>query len=172
MRCLCSFATGWKALHILFELKQLAEHKPRPADKLVVLAECKPRPADKLEESAERKKPRPAGKLIVLAERKPRPADKIEFAERKSRPAGNIKFAERKPRPAGNLYWELLVAAIGCSAKDSGSDFYCGIAHKFEYLSNQYSCLEALHPALAHCMLLKFSVVKGCLEALHPNPFV
>jgi hypothetical protein len=118
----CSFATIWKALHSLFELKQLAERKPRPADKLVVLAVCKPRPADKLEESAERK-PIPAGKLIVLAEHKPRPADKIGFADRKSRPAGNVQFAEHKPRPAGNLYWELLVAAIGCSAKDSGSDF-------------------------------------------------
>ncbi len=49
---------------------------------------------------------------------------------------------------------------------------YCGIAHAFEYLSNQWSCLEALHPALGHCMLLEISLVKGCSEALHPNPFV
>jgi hypothetical protein len=119
----CSFATIREALHSLFELKQLAKHKPRPANKLVVLAEHKSRPADKSEESAERK-PRPAGKLIVLAERKLRPADKIEFAEHKSRPAGNVKIAERKPRPAGNLYWELLVAAIGCPAEDSGYDFF------------------------------------------------
>ncbi len=50
--------------------------------------------------------------------------------------------------------------------------FYCGIAHAFEFLSNQWSCLEALHPALAHCMLLEISLVKACLEALHPNPLV
>jgi hypothetical protein len=74
-------------------LKQLAERKPRPADKLVVLAE---------------RKPGPAGKLIVLAECKPRPADKIEFAECNSRPAGNVKFAERKPRPAGNSFDEVM----------------------------------------------------------------
>ncbi len=99
------------------------------------LAERKPRPADKLEEFAERK-PRPAGKLMVLAVHKPRPADEGKFAVRKPRPAGNEKFAVRKPRPAGNetfavhkprragkLYLELSVAAIGCSAKDSGSDF-------------------------------------------------
>ncbi len=48
-RHLCSFATGWKALHVLFELKQLAECRSRAADKLVVLAESKPRPADKLD---------------------------------------------------------------------------------------------------------------------------
>ncbi len=63
------------------------------------LAAPKPMSADKLEEFAECK-PRPAGKLIVLAERKP-----------------------RTPRPAGKLYWELSVAAIGCSTKDSSSDF-------------------------------------------------
>ncbi len=50
--------------------------------------------------------------------------------------------------------------------------FYRGIAHAFEYLSNQWSCLEALHPALALCTLLKISSVKGWLEALNPNPFI
>ena len=50
--------------------------------------------------------------------------------------------------------------------------FYRGIAHTFEYLSNQWSCLKALHPALALCMLLEISSVKGWLEAMHPNPFV
>ncbi len=67
--------------------------------------------------------------MIVLAESKLRPADKIEFAKHKPRPTGRVNFAEYKPRPAGNLYWELLVAAIGCSAKDSGSDVYRGIAY-------------------------------------------
>ncbi len=82
----------------------------------------------------------------------------------------------------GICHWfsELLVAAIGWlisssipgwSAKDSGSDLSWH-SQKFECLSNQWSYLEALHPALAHCMLLKFSLMKGCLEALHPNPFV
>ncbi len=46
-RPLCSFATGWNALYVLFELKQLAECKSRAADKLVVLAERKSRVADK-----------------------------------------------------------------------------------------------------------------------------
>jgi hypothetical protein len=32
--------------------------------------------------------------------------------------------------------------------------------------------MEDLHPALTHCTSLEFSLVKGCLEALHPNPFV
>ncbi len=50
--------------------------------------------------------------------------------------------------------------------------FYRGIAHTFEYLLNQQSCLEDLHPALALCTLFKISSVKGWLEALHPNPFV
>ena len=78
---------------------------------LTQLAECRSRAADKIE----------------LAERKSRPAGNVKFAERKPRPAGKLMvFAERKPRtprPAGELYWELLVAAIGCSAKDSSSDF-------------------------------------------------
>ncbi len=93
---------------------------------------------------------------------------------RKPRPAGNETFAvpkPRTPRHAGKLYWELLVAAIGCSAKFSGSDFYCGIAHKFEYFVYQQSCLEALHPAfeINYTLLI---LMKGSLEALHPNPFV
>ncbi len=50
--------------------------------------------------------------------------------------------------------------------------FYRGKAHEIEYLLNQWSCLEALHPAFAHCTSLEFSLVKGYLEALHPNPFV
>ncbi len=53
MRCLCSFATSWEALNILFVLKQLAECRSRAADKLMVLAECKPRPADKFDGLAE-----------------------------------------------------------------------------------------------------------------------
>ncbi len=108
-------------------MKQLVECRSRTADKLVVLAECKPKPAD-------------------------------------------------ESRVADKIFWELSVAAIDCSAKDSGSDFllwhspqeladgsraadkvfwelslqqltallkipalifYCGIAHEFEYLSNQ-----------------------------------
>jgi hypothetical protein len=200
-RPLCSFAASSKALHILFELKQLAECSSSAADKLVVLAERKPKPADKLEEFAERK-PRPAGKLMVLAERKPRPAGKL------------MVLAEHKPRPAGKgsllcasqgllAVKSLLCTSQGLLAKESllckshehqgllanfigncwlqqlaallkipALIFYCGIAHKFEYLLNQYSCLEALHPALAHCTLPEFSVVKRCLEALHPNPFV
>jgi hypothetical protein len=48
-RPLYSFAASWKALHILFKLKQLAECRSRATDKLVVLAECKPRPADKFD---------------------------------------------------------------------------------------------------------------------------
>ena len=133
-RFLCSFAASWEALHILFEVKQLAECRSRNADKLVVLAERKPRPADKLEEFAEHK-PRPAGKLITLAERKPRPAGNSfeEFAECKPRPASKLMvFSEckqRMPRPVGELYWELSVVAIDFSAKDSSSDFYRGIAH-------------------------------------------
>jgi hypothetical protein len=90
------------------------------------LAVRKPTSADKLEEFTERK-PRPACKLMVLAERKPRPAGKLMvLAGCNPRTAGKGKFAVRKPwtpRPAGKLYWELSVAAIGCSAKDSSSDF-------------------------------------------------
>jgi hypothetical protein len=113
-------------------------HKPTSADKLEEFAERKSRPAGKLMVLAEHK-PRPAGKLMVLAERKPRPAGKGKFAVHKPRPTGNEKFAVCKPRPAGKgkfavhkpwtpmpagkLYWELLVAAIGCSAKDFSSRF-------------------------------------------------
>ncbi len=42
MRPLYLLVTGWKALPVLFEVKQLAECRSRAADKLVVLAECKP----------------------------------------------------------------------------------------------------------------------------------
>jgi hypothetical protein len=42
-------------------------------------------------------------------------------------------------------------------------------AHEVEW--KQY-CLEALHPALVYCPLLEISLVKDCLETLHPNPFV
>jgi hypothetical protein len=66
-RPLCSFATNRKALHVLFELKQLAECRSRAAGKLVVLAERKPRPADKLD---------------GLAERESGIADKSQFADR------------------------------------------------------------------------------------------
>ncbi len=92
------------------KLKEIAEHKPRPAGKLMVFAGCKPRPAGK-------------GKFAV---RKPRPADNEKFAVHKPRPAGKGKFAVRKPwtpRPADKLYWALSIVAIGCSTKDSGSDF-------------------------------------------------
>ena len=54
MRPLYLLATGWKALPVLFEVKQLAECRSRAADKLVVLAECKPRPADKFDGLVER----------------------------------------------------------------------------------------------------------------------
>ena len=54
---------------------------------------------------------RTADKLVVLAECKPRPADKLDG------------LAERESRVNDKIFWELLVAAIDCSAKDSGSDF-------------------------------------------------
>ncbi len=113
IRCLCSFATGWKALHILFELKPLAECRSRAADKLVVLAERNPRPADKLD---------------GLAECESRVADKSGFADR-SRAAGKIELADGS-RAAGKVFWELSVASTGCSVKDSALIFYRGIAHK------------------------------------------
>jgi hypothetical protein len=90
----------------LLELKQLAECRSRAADKLVVLAERKPRPADKFD---------------GLAERKSRVADKSVFADG-SRAADKIELAEGS-RASGKVFWELLVVANGCSAKDSGSDF-------------------------------------------------
>jgi hypothetical protein len=86
-RPLCSFAASWKALYILFELKQLAECRSRAADKLVVLAQCKPRPADKLD---------------GLAERKSRVTDKSGFADR-SRAAGKIELADGS-RAAGKVF--------------------------------------------------------------------
>ncbi len=130
-RPLHSFAASWEALHILFELKQLAECRSKAADKLVVLAERKPRPADKFDGLAEQES-RAADKS-VFADRS-RAAGVMELANR-SRAAGKVKLADssiaaskdgvakRKPRPAGNIFWELSVAAIGYSAKDSGSDF-------------------------------------------------
>ncbi len=90
----------------MFELKQPAECRSRAADKLVVLAEHKPRPA---------------GKLDGLAERESRVADKSGFADG-SRADGKIELADGS-RATGKVFWELLVAAIGCSGKDSGSDF-------------------------------------------------
>jgi hypothetical protein len=130
-RPLCSFATSWEALHILFELKQPAECRSRAADKLVVLAERKPRPADKFDGLAERKsrvtdksvftdRSRAAG-VMELANMS-RAAGKVKLADG-SRAASKVGVAKRKPRPAGNILWELSVAAMGCSAKDSCSDF-------------------------------------------------
>jgi hypothetical protein len=143
IRCLCSFATGWKALHALFELKQLAECRSRAAEKLVVLAERKPRPADKLD---------------GLAECKSRVSDKSGFADG-SRAAVRLNLLMGKScwqgilgtvgcsnwlakysssdflpwhspreladwsRATGKVFWELSVAAIDCSTKDSSSDF-------------------------------------------------
>ena len=60
---------------------------------------------------------------VVFAKRKPRPAGKILELPNGSRAIGKVGFAKRKPRPAGKIFWELSVAAIDCSAKDSGSDF-------------------------------------------------
>ncbi len=68
-------------LHILFELKELAECRSRAADKLVVLVERMPRPADKLD---------------GLAERDSRVTDKSGFVD--------------GSRAAGKVFWELLVA--------------------------------------------------------------
>ncbi len=85
---------------------------------------------------------RTADKLVVLAECKPRPADKLDgLAEHESRVAG-----------------ELLVAAIDCSAKESGSDFL-----------SWHSPRELADGSRAAGKFALF--VKGCLEALHPNPF-
>ncbi len=128
---LCSFAASWEALYILFELKQLAECRSRTADKLVGLAECKPRPADKFDGLAERESrvadksvfadgSRAAG-MMELANRS-RAAGKVKLADG-SRAASKVGVAKRKPGPVGNIFWELSVAAIGCSAKNSGSDF-------------------------------------------------
>jgi hypothetical protein len=60
----------------------------------------------------------------------------------------------------GNCWLQQLAALL----KIPALILLCGIAHKFECLLIQYSCLEALHPTLVHCTLLKFSVVKGCLK--------
>jgi hypothetical protein len=46
---------------------------------------------------------------------------------------------------------------------------YRDVDHKVEW---KQSGKETLHPALIYCLLLKFSLMKGCLEALHPHPFV
>ncbi len=130
-RHLCSFAASWETLHILFELKQLAECRSRAADKLVVLAERKPRPADKFDGLAKHKS-RVADKSVFadgsratgvmeLANRS-RATGKLKLADG-SRATSKVGVAKCKPRPAGNIFWELLVAAIGCSAKDSSSDF-------------------------------------------------
>jgi hypothetical protein len=99
MRPLCSFATGWKALHVLFELKKLAECRSRAADKLVVLAERKPRPAEKLD---------------GLAERKSRVADKSGFADG-SRAAGKIELADGSKatgKAFGNCWLQQLAAPL------------------------------------------------------------
>jgi hypothetical protein len=107
-RPLSSFATGWKALHILFEMKQLAECRSRAAHKLVVLAKRKPKPADKLD---------------CIAERESRVADKSGLADG-SRATGVIELTDGSRATCKNqVFWELLVAAIGCSAMDSSSDF-------------------------------------------------
>jgi hypothetical protein len=114
----------------MFELKQLAEFRSRVADILVLLAERKPRPADKFDGLAECES-RVADKSVFadgssaagvmeLANRS-RAAGKVKLADG-SRAASKVGVAKRKPRPAGIIFWELLVAAIGCSAKDSGSD--------------------------------------------------
>jgi hypothetical protein len=90
-----------------------------------------------------------------------------------------------------NWVWLMLVFAIdfgNCQLQQLGDQslhryladvlkipaliFYHGIAHAIEHLLNKWSCLEALHPASAHCRLLEIFSVKGWLEALHPNPFV
>ncbi len=40
---------------------------------------------------------------------------------------------------------------------------YCDIDHKVEW---KQSGIEVLYPSLVYCLLLKFSLMKGCLEAL------
>ncbi len=51
-----------------------------------------------------------------------RATGKVKLADG-SRVSSKVVVAKCKPRPAGNIFWELSVAAIGCSAKDSGSNF-------------------------------------------------
>ncbi len=94
-----------------------AERKPRPADKFDGLAERKSRVTDK---SVLADGSRAAG-TMKLANRS-RTTGKVKLADG-SRAASKVGVAKHKPRPAGNIFWELSVAAIGCSAKDSGSDF-------------------------------------------------
>ncbi len=138
-RPLCSFAASWEALHILFELKQLAECRSRAADKLVVLAERKPRPADKFDGLSECQSrvadksvfaggSRAAG-VMELANRS-RAAGKVKLADI-SRAASRVGVAKRKPRPAGNIFWEMSVAANDFSTKDSGSDFLLWYSPQF-----------------------------------------
>ncbi len=50
-----------------------------------------------------------------------RAAGMIELAD-ESRVAGKVEIADGS-RAAGKVNWELSVAAIGCTAKDSSSDF-------------------------------------------------
>jgi hypothetical protein len=85
---------------------------------------------------------RTADKLVVLAECKPRPADKLEG------------LAERKSRVADKIFYELLDAAIDCSAKDSGSDFYRGIAHE-NLLTDQ----EPLKRFFGNCRLQQLTAL-------------
>ena len=46
---------------------------------------------------------------------------------------------------------------------------YRDIDHKVDWTKFG---IEVLHSALVYCPLLEFSLMKGYLEALHPNPFV
>ncbi len=132
-RPLCSFATSWKALHVLFELKQHAECRSRAAEKLVVFAERESRVADK-SGSADGSR---AASMIELADGS-RAAGKVELANG-SRAAGKVELANGS-WATGKVFWELLVAAIVCSAKDSSSDFLPWHSPRWELLVAAIGC--------------------------------
>ncbi len=54
-------------------------------------------------------------------------------------------------RAAGKLNWELLVAATGCSANDSNSDFYRGIAHVGNCRLQQLAALLKIPALIFYC---------------------
>jgi hypothetical protein len=129
-RPLCSFAASWEALHILFELKILLSAGQELLSSwwyLLIASQGLLTSLMVLLNTSEESRTRvylltgQAAGVIELANWS-RAAGKVKVADG-SRATSKVGVAKHKPRPAGNIFWELLVAAIGCSAKESGSDF-------------------------------------------------
>jgi len=91
------------------------------------------------------------------------PQLRLEWKVVKGTRADTAKLCCFDPCQLGIWVFDELWSPIGISSSCCWSQnitcsdfFYPGIAQEVDYLSNKWSCLEVLHPALANCLVHVF----------------